>query len=126
MRAICFIQEAQNSDLTLQQQVLLCRRALRKLRWPCVEELYAQAGTEDCPRSMRPGISDLQRAAAAHEADVLLVVDAGHLHCDRPELEELLSTLLQHGIHTFGAKSGFWIEPGGRHWMSLPGYGIKS
>ena len=126
MRAICFIQEAQNSDLTLQQQVLLCRRALRKLRWPCVEELYAQAGTEDCPLSMRPGISDLQRAAAAHEADVLLVVDAGHLHCDRPELEELLSTLLQHGIHTFGAKSASWIEPGGRHWMTLPGYGIKS
>ena len=25
-------------------------------------------------------------------------------------------------IHTFGAKDGNWIEPGGRRWMVLPGY----
>ena len=126
MRAICFIQEAQNSDLTLQQQVLLCRRALRKLRWPCVEELYAQAGTEDRPLSMRPGISDLQRAAAAHEADVLLVVDAGHLHCNRRNWKNCFPLCYSTAFILSGAKSGFWIEPGGRHWMTLPGYGIKS
>ena len=121
MRAVCFIQEISNSDLTLWQQILLCRKALRKLRWPCVQEYYAQAGTEEQPLSLRPGMSELLRAAAAGEVDVLLVIDTGHLHCGRPELEGLLATLLQYGIHTFGVKSG-WIEPGGRRWMALPGY----
>ena len=45
MRAICFIQEVKGGDLTMRQQILICRKALRKLRWPCVQELYAQAGT---------------------------------------------------------------------------------
>ena len=34
MRAICFIQETKDSDLTLRQQQLICHRALRKLLWP--------------------------------------------------------------------------------------------
>ena len=45
MRAICFIQETKDSDLTLRQQQLICHRALRKLLWPCELELFAQAGT---------------------------------------------------------------------------------
>lgn len=43
MRAICYVQEIKNSDLTMRQQILICRKALRKLRWPCVQELFAQA-----------------------------------------------------------------------------------
>ncbi len=105
----------------MRQQILICRKALRKLRWPCVQELYAQAGTEDQPLTLRPGMTDLLRTAADGEADVLIVVDANHLYCGRPELEGLLASLLQYGIHTFGVKSG-WIEPGGRHWMALPNY----
>ena len=105
----------------MRQQILICRKALRKLRWPCVQELYAQAGTEDQPLSLRPGMVDLLRAAADGEADVLIVVDAEHLHCGRPELEGLIASLLCYGIHTFGVKCG-WIEPGGRHWMVLPNY----
>ena len=66
-------------------------------------------------------IPDLLRAAADGEADVLIVVDAEHLHCGRPELEGLIASLLCYGIHTFGVKCG-WIEPGGRHWMALPNY----
>ena len=42
MRAICYVQEVKNSDLTMRQQILICRKALRKLRWPCVLELFAQ------------------------------------------------------------------------------------
>lgn len=103
-------------------QMLVCRRALRKLRWPCVLELFAQAGTEEQPLSLRPGMVELLHAAANGEADVLVVVDAAHLYCGRPELEGLLASLLHYGIHTFGAKDGNWIEPGGRRWMVLPGY----
>ena len=121
MRAICFIQEVKGGDLTMRQQILICRKALRKLRWPCVQELYAQAGTEEQPLTLRPGMADLLRAAADGEADVLIVVDAEHLHCGRPELEGLIASLLCYGIHTFGVKCG-WIEPGGRHWMALPNY----
>ena len=33
MRAICFIQEVKDSDLTMRQQQLICHRALRKLQW---------------------------------------------------------------------------------------------
>ena len=84
MRAICFIQEVKGGDLTMRQQILICRKALRKLRWPCVQELYAQAGTEEQPLTLRPGMADLLRAAADGEADVLIVVDAEHLHCGRP------------------------------------------
>ena len=47
MRAICYVQEVKNSDLTMRQQILICRKALRKLRWPCVLELFAQAGTKN-------------------------------------------------------------------------------
>ena len=122
MRAICFIQEAKDSDLTMRQQQLICHRALRKLQWPCVMELFAQAGSEAQPLSLRPGMVDLMRAAAAGEVDVLMVIDAEHLHCGQAELDGLLMSLLQYGIHTFGAKNGQWIEPAGRHWMVLPGY----
>ena len=49
MIAICFIQEVKDSDLTMRQQQLICHRALRKLQWPCVMELFAQAGSEAQP-----------------------------------------------------------------------------
>ena len=42
MRAICFIQEVKDSDLTMRQQQLICHRALRKLQWPCELELFAR------------------------------------------------------------------------------------
>lgn len=87
MRAICFIQETKDSDLTLRQQQLICHRALRKLLWPCELELFAQAGTEEQPLSLRPGMVDLLRAAAAGEVDVLVVTDIPHLHCGRAELD---------------------------------------
>lgn len=87
MKAICFIQEVKEGDLTIREQMLVCRRALRKLRWPCVLELFAQAGTEEQPLSLRPGMVELLHAAANGEADVLVVVDAAHLYCGRPELE---------------------------------------
>lgn len=122
MKAICFMQEVKEGDLTIREQMLVCRRALRKLRWPCVLELFAQAGTEEQPLSLRPDMVELLHAAANGEADVLVVVDAAHLYCGRPELEGLLASLLHYGIHTFGAKDGNWIEPGGRRWMVLPGY----
>ena len=94
MRAICFIQETKDSDLTQRQQQLICHRALRKLLWPCVWELFAQAGTEEQPISLRPGMVDLMRAAAAGEVDVLIVTDIPHLHCSRAELDGLLMSLL--------------------------------
>ena len=114
MRAICFIQEVKDSDLTMRQQQLICHRALRKLQWPCVMELFAQAGSEAQPLSLRPGMVDLMRAAAAGEVDVLMVIDAEHLHCGQAELDGLLMSLLQYGIHTFGAMNGQWIEQIGR------------
>ena len=84
--------------------------------------MFAQAGTEEQPLSLRPGMVDLLRAAAAGEVDVLVVTDIPHLHCGCAELDGLLMSLLQYGVHTFGANNGQWIEPGGRHWMVLPGY----
>lgn len=116
MRAICFIQEVKDSDLTMRQQQLICHRALRKLQWPCVMELFAQAGSEAQPLSLRPGMVDLMRAAAAGEVDVLMVIDAEHLHCGQAELDGLLMSLLQYGIHTFGARNGQWIEPAATGW----------
>lgn len=94
MRAICFIQEVKDADLTLRQQQLICYRALRKLQWPCVMELFAQAGSEAQPISLRPGMVDLMRAAAAGEVDVLMVIDAEHLHCGQAELDGLLMSNL--------------------------------
>ena len=55
MKAVCFIQEVKDTDLTMRQQQLICRRALRKLLWPCAWEWIAQAGTEEQPISLRPG-----------------------------------------------------------------------
>lgn len=75
MKAICFMQEVKEGDLTIREQMLVCRRALRKLRWPCVLELFAQAGTEEQPLSLRPGMVELLHAVANGEADVLVVVD---------------------------------------------------
>ena len=72
MKAICFMQEVKEGDLTIREQMLVCRRALRKLRWPCVLELFAQAGTEEQPLSLRPGMVELLHAAANGEADVLV------------------------------------------------------
>lgn len=122
MRAICFIQETKDADLTMRQQQLVCHRALRKLQWDCSLELFAQAGTETQPLMLRPGMVELLHAVSGGEADVLLVVDAAHLHCGQAELDGLLMTLLQYGVHTFDANNGHWIEPGGRCWMALPGY----
>ena len=121
MRAICYVQEVKNSDLTMRQQILICRKALRKLRWPCVQELFAQAGTEEQPLTLRPGVMDLLHAAADGEADDLIVVDIKHLHCGRPELEGLLASLLQYGVHTFGVHFGD-IETAGIHRMIIPNY----
>ena len=38
--------------------------------------------------------------------NVLVVTDIPYLHCGRAELDGLLMSLLQYGIHTFGAKNG--------------------
>ena len=122
MRAICFIQETKEADLTMRQQQLVCRRALRKLLWRCEAELFAQAGTEQASLALRPGMTELLKMAALGRVDVLVVVDAGHLYCSRAELDCLLTTLLQYGVHTFGARDGSWSEPGGRRWRTLPGY----
>ena len=122
MRAICFIQEIKDTDLTMRQQQLVCHRALRKLQWTCDQELFAQAGTEAQPLMLRPGMVELLHAVSGGEADVFLVVDAAHLCCGQAELDGLLMTLLQYGVHTFSALNGHWIEPGGRRWMALPGY----
>lgn len=122
MRAVCFIQEIKDADLTMRQQQLICRRALRKLLWPCAWEWIAQAGTEEQPISLRPGVAELMRAAATGEAEVLVITDVEHLHCSDAELQGFLMALLQNGVHTFSARSGRWVEPGGRHWMVMPGY----
>ena len=96
MRAICFIQEVKDSDLTMRQQQLICHRALRKLQWACELELFAQAGSEAQPLSLRPGMVDLLRAAAASEVDVLMVVDVEHLHCGQACLCRYCSTASIH------------------------------
>lgn len=62
------------------------------------------------------------RAAATGEAEVLVITDVEHLHCSDAELQGFLMALLQNGVHTFSARSGHWVEPGGRHWMVMPGY----
>lgn len=122
MKAVCFIQEVKDTDLTMRQQQLICRRALRKLLWPCAWEWIAQAGTEEQPISLRPGVTELMQAAASGEAEVLVITDVEHLHCSDAELQGFLMALLQNGVHTFSARSGRWVEPGGRHWMVMPGY----
>ena len=122
MKAVCFIQEVKDTDLTMRQQQLICHRALRKLLWPCAWEWIAQAGTEEQPISLRPGVADLMRAAATGEAEVLVITDVVHLHCSDAELQGFLVALLQNGVHTFSARNGRWVEPGGRHWMVMPGY----
>lgn len=122
MRAVYFIQETKNADLTMRQQQLLCLRAARRLRWYCCEAVFAEAGTEAASLALRPGMQELLRSAADGEFDVLLIVDAEHLFCSPAEIECLLSTLLRSGVHTFCAKSGHWLEPNGRHWMVLPNY----
>ena len=122
MRAVYFIQETKNADLTMRQQQLLCLRAARRLRWYCCEAVFAEAGTEAAALALRPGMQELLRSAADGEFDVLLIVDAEHLFCSPAEIECLLSTLLRSGVHTFCAKSGHWLEPNGRHWMVLPNY----
>lgn len=122
MKAVCFIQEVKDATLSLRQQLLLCRRVFRKEQWPCVMELFAQAGTEERPLSLRPGVPELLKMAAEGAFDVLVVADTDLLRCSQPELEGLLASLLPYNIHTFSAKGGHWVEPGGRRWMVLPGY----
>ena len=72
MRAICFIQETKEADLTMRQQQLVCRRALRKLLWRCEAELFAQAGTEQASLALRPGMTELLKMAALGRVDVLV------------------------------------------------------
>ena len=79
MRAVYFIQETKNADLTMRQQQLLCLRAARRLRWYCCEAVFAEAGTEAASLALRPGMQELLRSAADGEFDVLLIVDAEHL-----------------------------------------------
>ena len=69
MRAICFIQETKEADLTMRQQQLVCRRALRKLLWRCEAELFAQAGTEQASLALRPGMTELLKMAALGRVD---------------------------------------------------------
>jgi len=75
MRAVYFIQETKNADLTMRQQQLLCLRAARRLRWYCCEAVFAEAGTETASLALRPGMQELLRSAADGEFDVLLIVD---------------------------------------------------
>ena len=56
MRAVYFIQETKNADLTMRQQQLLCLRAARRLRWYCCEAVFAEAGTEAASLALRPGM----------------------------------------------------------------------
>ena len=98
MRAVYFIQETKNADLTMRQQQLLCLRAARRLRWYCCEAVFAEAGTEAASLALRPGMQELLRSAADGEFDVLLIVDAEHLFCSPAEIECLLSTLLRSGV----------------------------
>lgn len=83
MRAVYFIQETKNADLTMRQQQLLCLRAARRLRWYCCEAVFAEAGTEAASLALRPGMQELLRSAADGEFDVLLIVDAEHLFAVR-------------------------------------------
>ena len=62
------------------------------------------------------------RAAAAGGVDGLIVTDIPHMQCSRAKMDGLHMSLVQYGVHTFGANDGQWIEPGGRHWLLLPGY----
>ena len=58
MRAVYFIQETKNADLTMRQQQLLCLRAARRLRWYCCEAVFVEAGTRNrfaCPASRYAG-----------------------------------------------------------------------
>ena len=64
MRAVYFIQETKNADLTMRQQQLLCLRAARRLRWYCCEAVFAEAGTETASLALRPGMQELLRSAA--------------------------------------------------------------
>ena len=84
--------------------------------------LFAQAGSDDRQPSLRPGVPDRLKLAAEGAFDVLVVADSDMLRCSQPELEGLLASLLPYNIHTFSAKGGHWVEPGGRRWMVLPGY----
>jgi len=80
-----------------------------------VDTMYAEHLS--CPEEARRFSIQSETQVARWES-----IYAAHLYCGRPELEGLLASLLHYGIHTFGAKDGNWIEPGGRRWMVLPGY----
>lgn len=117
MRAVYFIQETKNADLTMRQQQLLCLRAARRLRWYCCEAVFAEAGTETASLALRPGMQELLRSAADGEFDVLLIVDAEHLFCSQAEIEGLISTLLRSGVHTFCAKAATgWNQTADTGW----------
>ena len=60
MRAVYFIQETKNADLTMRQQQLLCLRAARRLRWYCCEAVFAEAGTEAASLALRPGMQRIE------------------------------------------------------------------
>ena len=125
MRAICFIQEAKDSDLTMRQQQLICHRALRKLLWPA----SWSCSPRPVPRKQRShcapawwtccGLPRRARWTCWSSPTSRTCTAAA------PNWTALLMSLLQYGVHTFGANNGQWIEPGGRHWMILPGYDFE-
>lgn len=119
--ALCFIQEYAGG-LSMRQQQRILHRAADKLGWWITQEVIVEASAAQKSFALRPGVPEMLQDAAVHDFDVVLVVDKDHLACSRTELEGMLAALLQNNIHTFGARNGQWIEPGGRHWMWLPGF----
>ena len=99
MRAVYFIQETKNADLTMRQQQLLCLRAARRLRWYCCEAVFAEAGTEAASLALRPGMQELLRSATDGEFDVLLIVDAEHLFCASAAGNTLAAGFILRKIH---------------------------
>lgn len=120
--AAAFIQESTDYGLTMRQQQLCIERAAHKLGWHLCAEMVEPAGTENAALSLRGGIQDLLADARVRAYDVLLVLDANHLHCSEEDLQGLIAALGREDIHIFGVRDGYWIEPYGRRWMLLPGF----
>lgn len=119
--ALCYIQEYAGG-LSMRQQQRILQKAARKLGWRICDEYISEAGSELAPIALRPEMQNMLKDAAEYQIDAILVVDQGHLACEKCELEGLLATLLQNDVHLFAVRTGCWIEPAGRHWMWLPGF----
>lgn len=95
MRAICFIQETKDSDLTQRQQQLICHRALRKLLWPCVWE------SSDARQRLAvryPGRAALLRAVRKGLVDDVFVTRLSQLSRKRSRLRRILVRLQRKGV----------------------------